>query len=810
LIGPIAIEDSRGVRNVDPGEFPLSIGGPDADIRLHGVPGLEPVGWFGIAEGDLFIQAGQSGERIICNGDPVAASQWLRAGDLVRIGATRIRIDAAAGGLILKIERLQERDLTRPPAIVVPKTVAPAAGDSPAALIRAVEFRPRLTHGGRRRPHRMPWRSLGVVLAVAVAAVPIWFVFTARAIRVEIEPEPDRMVLRTGLTGFRFGGRYLLKPGRYELSAEKEGYRTLQEVVEVGEERGRIFRFTLERLPGYLVIDTSGVTGAVVRIDGEVVGATPLDPVELAAGDYDVRIVAERFLEFEERVTIIGGGETRTLRADLPPGWAAITFLSEPPGAVVRIGGRTVGATPLTAEIGAGSHRVEYSLERYRIHSDTLKVVAGHPRILPAAILVPADGTLAVASVPPGAAVTVNDEYRGETPVEIQLPPDRIHAVELSRAGHESNERRVRLEPGEFRRLAVDLTVIVGEVEIRTDPDGAEVWVGGEQIGRTGGILQLAAIPQEIEIRKAGFETYRAMVTPRPGISQVIRVTLRSMQEIEEEKTPAVMQTSLGQTLVYVEGGRLRMGAPRREPGRRANETEREVELTRPFYIGAVEVSNREFRQFNSKHTSGVVGRHSLDIDDHPVVRVSWEDAALFCNWLSQREGRRPAYVRAGGRIVPVMPPTTGYRLPTEAEWALTARYAATGPLKYPWGPSMPVPPESGNYADTSASSLLSANLTGYDDTFPATAPVDSFAPNVLGLYNMGGNVAEWVQDLFTIYPAGGEIVRDPLGPEEGELYVIRGSSWMDSSVSELRLTYRDYGSDGRPDVGFRIARYAE
>jgi formylglycine-generating enzyme required for sulfatase activity len=475
---------------------------------------------------------------------------------------------------------------------------------------------------------------------------------------------------------------------------------------------------------------------------------------------------------------------------------AAITFLSEPPGAVVHIGGRTVGATPLTAEIGAGNHRVEYSLERYRIHRDTLKVVAGHQRILPAVILVPADGTLEVTSVPPGAAVTVNDEYRGETPVEIHLSPDRIYAVELSRAGHESTDRRVRLEPGEFRRLAVDLTVIVGEIEIRTDPADAEVWVGGEQVGRTGGVLQLAAIPQEIEIRKAGFEPHRATVTPRPGIPQVIRLTLRTVQEIEEEKTPAVV--------------RLLMGAPRRQPGRRANETEREVELTRPFYIGTLEVSNREFRQFHSKHNSGVVGRHSLDIDDHPVVRVTWEDAALFCNWLSEREGRRPAYTRAAGRIVPVRPSTTGYRLPTEAEWALTARFAAAGPLKYPWGPSMPVPPESGNFADQSASRLLSANLTGYDDTFPATAPVDSFAPNLLGLYNMGGNVAEWVQDIFTIYPAGGEIERDPLGPEEGELYVIRGSSWMDSSVSELRLTYRDYGSDGRPDVGFRIARYAE
>jgi len=75
----------------------------------------------------------------------------------------------------------------------------------------------------------------------------------------------------------------------------------------------------------------------------------------------------------------------------------------------------------------------------------------------------------------------------------------------------------------------------------------------------------------------------------------------------------------------------------------------------------------------------------------------------------------------------------------------------------------------------------------------------------------MGGNVAEWVHDYYTIYPAASTAVEtDPLGPQDGQYHVIRGSSWMDSTISELRLTYRDYGDKARPDLGFRIARYAE
>jgi formylglycine-generating enzyme required for sulfatase activity len=70
--------------------------------------------------------------------------------------------------------------------------------------------------------------------------------------------------------------------------------------------------------------------------------------------------------------------------------------------------------------------------------------------------------------------------------------------------------------------------------------------------------------------------------------------------------------------------------------------------------------------------------------------------------------------------------------------------------------------------------------------------------------------VAEWTHDLYSIPPASNEVARDPTGPAEGEQHVIRGSSFMHASVTELRLSFRDYGSKPRPDVGFRIARYAE
>jgi formylglycine-generating enzyme required for sulfatase activity len=96
----------------------------------------------------------------------------------------------------------------------------------------------------------------------------------------------------------------------------------------------------------------------------------------------------------------------------------------------------------------------------------------------------------------------------------------------------------------------------------------------------------------------------------------------------------------------------------------------------------------------------------------------------------------------------------------------------------------------------------------GYNDNYIVSAPVKTFPADSRGIYDLAGNVAEWVHDYYEIPSA--ERITNPLGPESGEYHVIRGSSWMHGTITDLRLTFRDYGSDGRPDMGFRIARFAE
>jgi len=268
--------------------------------------------------------------------------------------------------------------------------------------------------------------------------------------------------------------------------------------------------------------------------------------------------------------------------------------------------------------------------------------------------------------------------------------------------------------------------------------------------------------------------------------------------------------------LIYIQTPiNFTVGTARREAGRRSNEVQYPVQLTRSFYISEKEITNREFKKFRPNHSSGNYRGISLDNPDQPVVNVSWDDAARYANWLSKKQGLVPAYKEIGEKIVPVEPLTNGYRLPTEAEWEFVSRYDGgqqplNRPLKFPWGAAMPPPPKSGNFADDGPQRLPFA-IPRYVDGYPVSAPVGKFSPNRSSVYDLGGNVAEWCHDFYNVpYADPKRPLKDPSGPSKGRFHVIKGASWRSGSVTELRLSYRDYALKARNDVGFRVVRYVD
>ena len=179
---------------------------------------------------------------------------------------------------------------------------------------------------------------------------------------------------------------------------------------------------------------------------------------------------------------------------------------------------------------------------------------------------------------------------------------------------------------------------------------------------------------------------------------------------------------------------------------------------------------------------------------DFPVVNVSWNDAQAFCVWLTDTG-------RAAGNISAKQT----YRLPTDAEWSWAvgiggretdatpkARSAKQENI-FPWGTQFPPPPGAGNFADQAALNYFTnwPHIENYNDGFVTTAPVGSFAPNVLGIYDLAGNALEWCDDFYDA---------------SRRQKVLRGGAWINCGPKSLLSSYREHVSPERFSVvtGFR------
>ena len=447
---------------------------------------------------------------------------------------------------------------------------------------------------------------------------------------------------------------------------------------------------------------------------------------------------APRYQPWNLNFEIEGGNVEQTLEVELAPAWADVFVSSTPPGATFYVDGEPMGETPMTAQVIEGGRSLELRLEGFKSWSTDQRIVAQQAMDLPQVVLEKADNIVRVASTPGGASVTVDGEYRGQTPMDLSLQPGQRFRIGFAKPGYVSNQRELEVIQGDETRMQVRLQPILGEVLLSGSPADAEVLVDGLRRGSLNSQLRLPAHPHRIEVRKEGYEPFSVTLTPNPELGQRVEVTLLSLDELNAARIPDIWIAHNEHELKLIRpSGIFRLGSGRREQGRRSNEFMRQVQLERPYYIGRREITNREYWAFNGKHDSGVVARQTLSLKEQPVVRVSWDQAARFCNWLSEQEGLPPAYVESQARMVPVAPMTIGYRMPSEAEWAYASRYEGQSEgraaKKYPWGARMPPPSDSGNYAGVEASLLVGRALSNYRDEHLASARVAQFAPNTSG-----------------------------------------------------------------------------
>ena len=343
-----------------------------------------------------------------------------------------------------------------------------------------------------------------------------------------------------------------------------------------------------------------------------------------------------------------------------------------------------------------------------------------------AARLANARGGIIVRTTPAGAEVTVGALEHGNGPLTIKEARLGKYPVKVRAAGYEDWAGEAEVKENEFTELQVALVRSTGRLLI-SGPEGAVVFEGSVRRGQ---------VPLTLEGIPTGMVRYSVSLTGYKT-GEVSGEVLRNAEtHLRADLVPQVVpqpgkpwENSLGQKFVPVSGTAVLFCIWET----RVQDFEAFVRETKH------DATKGAYSMRLSSHGFGLWGEYGdnwrspgfAQGPTHPVVAVNYSDAVAFCKWLTDSERRKDRLAA-----------NQEYRLPTNAEWD-----AAVGRDEFPWGAAWPPPRGAGNYASIEARDRdWNTNKTiirGYADGFGRTAPVGSYSPNRLGIFDLGGNVTE-------------------------------------------------------------------
>ncbi len=634
--------------------------------------------------------------------------------------------------------------------------------------------------------------SLTLVVTICVAIIVL-----AKQTRVTFEDGASAgysLHMESGW-GFSLFNRIVSFDSQATVSVVARGYIT-QTVAVNSSKRGKFLDVFMPLAPVALEVhSTVPLETPNWFVDGDWVGSSPSLLTELNPGRY-VLTLSSLFTEDLQLEVELQKAEPSTLEVSPTLLQGRLELDSTPSGASVEIDGTVKGVTPLSIEVRGGRYALELSKDEYQSQYEKIEITGLKPVVTRNYKLQVGTNSVQLSLSPPDGRLQLNGRPHSNLK-EITVPT--VGHVELTYQKPGYASKSVQVLPQD-RRVAISLEPTFGKVAITANVTAA-VFVDGVAKGQTPITLSLPTVSYNLELKRDGYLDAQQNVTVLAEQTVVADFTLRTRKQASLETSPSKVNNSLGMSLLRFLPTEFMLGAPRSERGQQAHEIQRRVTFDRHIYVATHEVTEAAYALFKGQQSSSKL----------PARNISWDDAARFCNWLSEREGLPSVYTLRNNRVVAADLSATGYRLPTEAEWEWLAKAAnKPAPTVFVWGNAYQIPEQSGNLADISAKGKASVFLSDYSDGFAELAPIGSFKAERSGLFDMVGNVSEWVHDTYARTPAdANQTFNNYAGPSsmQGE-HVIKGSNYLSQSWTELRAAMRLAFREANGTTGFRVARY--
>ena len=637
---------------------------------------------------------------------------------------------------------------------------------------------------------------LGLITSLSIAGYLGWLLL-ATGFSVKVSPAKAQLTVTVKVIdgiAFAIGEQLYLFSDTMTIAVSADRYQTTTQHISATD--ASTISITLSPMPGQLMISTQPTNEKTQwQINQQWVHTGSVLTQSLPPGEYQVTIDHPYYQSSHHHFTL-ESLDTITHEALLTPLSGQLTIDSTPPQATVTLAGELIGKTPLTTTMAGGSRALQITYPGYQTIDDTITLSQTDLTVSRHYHLQPKQATLDIAAIPDDGILLINGQQKalGQHSVNSQ----QTTTIRYEKAGYFPYHNTFTLAADDSHQIAITLEPEFGEVIINSSPQ-ATIAINGHIVATGHYQATLPAIPHTIEISQSG---YRSQVkTIQPSHRRITQLDLPLMTEFEARRAAGepLFVSTLGITLQRFTMDKITMGSPANEKGRRRHEFAVPVTFRRPVWVSRHEITEAQYRAFDPRMADTAL----------PVSNISWQQAALFCNWLSLQEGLEPVYIVQAQQIIGAHTDRTGYRLPTEAEWEWLAKKAgrATSTV-YPWGNNESPPPSIANLADQTLQGQQSFYFNKYRDNFSGKAPVGQFKAERSGLFDITGNVAEWVHDYYSQRRPTNPLYTDYMGPAQGSAHFWKGGHYQIGQLAKLRVAHKTVADTGSPTVGFRIARY--